>query len=82
MPKTVDAIALKAMLNDGDELAVLDVREEGQFGIAHMLYGIPIPYSVLEMRLGSLVPRKSTRTVLIDAGDDVGIRAAARMAPR
>ena len=80
MPKTVDAIALKAMLNDGDELAVLDVREEGQFGIAHMLYGIPIPYSVLEMRLGSLVPRKSTRTVLIDAGDDVGIRAAARMA--
>ncbi len=80
MPKSVDAPTLKAILNDGGELALLDVREEGQFGIAHMLYAIPLPYSVLEMRLSSLVPRRSTRTVLIDSGDDVGSRAAARMA--
>ena len=80
MPKTVDATRLKAMLNDGDELALLDVREEGQFGVAHMLYAIPLPYSVLEMRLGILVPRRSTRTVLVDSGDGVGARAAARMA--
>ena len=69
MPKTVDATRLKAMLNDGDELALLDVREEGQFGVAHMLYAIPLPYSVLEMRLRILVPRRSTRTVLVDSGD-------------
>ena len=80
MPKTVDATRLKAMLNDGDELALLDVREEGQFGVAHMLYAIPLPYSVLEMRLGNLVPRRSTRTVLVDSGDGVGTRAAARIA--
>ena len=77
MPKTVDSTRLKAMLNDGGELALLDVREEGQFGVAHMLYAIPLPYSVLEMRLGILVPRRSTRTVLVDSGDGVGARAAA-----
>ena len=79
MPMSVDATTLKAMLHDGSELALLDVREEGQFGVAHMLYAIPLPYSILEMRLGILVPRRSTRTVLIDSGDDVGARAAARM---
>lgn len=80
MTKTVDAKSLKAMLNDGAELALLDVREEGEFGVAHVLYAIPLPYSTLEMRLGVLVPRRTTRTVLIDASDDVGARAAARMA--
>jgi rhodanese-related sulfurtransferase len=80
MTETVDPKSLKAMLNDGAELALLDMREEGEFGVAHMLYAIPLPYSTLEMRLGVLVPRRTTRTVLIDAGDDVGTRAAARMA--
>lgn len=79
MTTTVDAKTLKSLLNDGSELALLDVREEGQFGVAHMLYAIPLPYSTLEMRLGQLVPRRSTRTVLVDAGDGVGARAAARM---
>ena len=44
-----------------------------------MLYAIPLPYSVLEMRLGQLVPRRTTRTVLVDGGDGVGERAAKRM---
>ena len=78
--KTIDAKTLKGMINDGEELALLDVREEGEFGVAHMLYAIPLPYSVLEMRLGPLVPRRTTRTVLVDAGDGVGARAAKRMA--
>ena len=80
MSKSVDAKTLKAMLKDDGELALLDVREEGQFGVAHMLYAIPLPYSMLEMRLGTLVPRRSTRTVLVDSGDGVGARAADRMA--
>ena len=66
------------MISDGAELALLDVREEGEFGVAHMLYAIPLPYSVLEMRLGQWVPRRTTRTVLVDAGDGVGERAAKR----
>ena len=80
MVKSVDAKTLKGMISDGGELALLDVREEGEFGVAHMLYAIPLPYSVLEMRLGQLVPRRTTRTVLVDGGDGVGERAATRMA--
>ena len=80
MVKSVDAKTLKGMISDGAELALLDVREEGEFGVAHMLYAIPLPYSVLEMRLGQFVPRRTTRTVLVDAGDGVGERAAKRMA--
>ena len=80
MVKSVNAKTLKGMISDGGELALLDVREEGEFGVAHMLYAIPLPYSVLEMRLGQMVPRRTTRTVLVDGGDGVGERAATRMA--
>ena len=32
---------LKNMLHDGAELALLDVREEGQFGEGHLLFATP-----------------------------------------
>ena len=48
MPQTIDAKALKAMINDGEELALLDVREAGQFGENHLLFAVPAPYSKLE----------------------------------
>ncbi len=79
MTQQVDAATLKQMITDGDELALLDVREDGQFGEGHMLFAMPIPYSLLEARLGTQLPRLSTRTVLVDAGDGVAERAAARM---
>jgi rhodanese-related sulfurtransferase len=80
MTRHVDATTLKQMIADGDELALLDVREDGQFGEGHMLFAVPMPYSHLEARLGTQLPRLSTRTVLVDAGDGVAERAAARMA--
>lgn len=80
MTRTVAAAALKGMLHDGEELALLDVREDGQFGIDHMLHAVPCPYSTLEARIGALVPRKSARTVLVDEGDGVAEKAASRLA--
>lgn len=79
MAGAVDAGALKAMLHDGGEVAILDVREAGQFGVDHMLHAVPCPYSVLEPRAAALVPRRGARTVLVDGGDGVAGRAAARM---
>lgn len=79
MTKTVSASALKAMIRDGEELAILDVREDGQFGEGHMLHATPKPYSVLERGLSAIAPRKSVRAVLVDAGDGVAARAASRM---
>jgi 3-mercaptopyruvate sulfurtransferase SseA len=82
MVKVLDAPAVKAMINDGAELALLDVREAGQFGENHLLFAVPAAYSKLEAVIGNLVPRRSTRVVLVDDGtDDCGIaqKAAKRL---
>jgi rhodanese-related sulfurtransferase len=73
----VAARQVKAMLRDGDELALLDVREEGVFARCHLLFATPLPLSRLELGLGALVPRRSTRIVLIDDADGLADRAAA-----
>lgn len=67
--KKIDAAQLKTMLRDGQELALIDVREEGVFSQAHALYACSIPLSRLEIDIERLVPRKTTRIVLMDEGD-------------
>jgi rhodanese-related sulfurtransferase len=74
MTRTVSATELKRMLHDGRELALLDVREAGQFGESHLLFATPLPYSRLELDVGSLIPNRSTRTVLCDDGA-IGVAA-------
>ncbi|MFT3780090.1 MAG: rhodanese-like domain-containing protein [Ottowia sp.] len=76
---------LKTWLHDGEEIAVLDVREHGQYGEAHLFHATPLPYSRLELEVQRLVPRLDVRTVVYDdgTGDDeeggVAQRAAARL---
>ncbi len=70
---------LRALLGDGAELALLDVREEGVFAKAHLLTAASLPLSRLEMRLDALVPRRSTRVVLCDDDEVLAQRAAAVM---
>jgi len=77
---TVPASTLRAWLNDGAEIALLDVREAGQFGEGHPFFAIPAAYSQLENDVPRLVPRRGTRVVLLDAGDGVAERAAQRLA--
>lgn len=79
MAKAFDAPTVKTMINDGEELALIDVREAGQFGENHMLFAVPAPYSKFEAVIGNLVPRKSVRVVLVDDGDGVAQKAAARL---
>ena len=67
------------MIHDGRELALLDVREAGQFGEAHLLFATPLPYSRLELDAPPLVPRKDVRIVLCDDGSDVAERAKRRL---
>jgi len=76
----VPAPTLRAWLNDGAEIALLDVREAGQFGEGHPFFAIPAAYSQLEKDVPRLVPRRDTRVVLLDAGDGVAERAAERLA--
>ncbi len=79
MTNFVTAQALKAMLSDGGELALLDVREEGAHSQSHLFYTVPMPLSSLELQAGFLVPRLGTRMVLVDAGGGFAERAAAKL---
>src|SRR5215510_14721481 len=74
--RTVDPHALKSMLADGGELALVDVREELIFSQRHLLWERSIPLSRLELNFTRLVPRLSTRIVLCDDDDGLAERAA------
>jgi rhodanese-related sulfurtransferase len=73
----IEPQALKAMILDRRELALLDVREELTFSERHLLFARSVPLSRLELRMALLVPRRATRIVLCDGGDGVADRAAA-----
>lgn len=78
--KLVTAGQLKSLLHDGGEIALLDVREAGQFGESHLLFATPLPYSRLELDVGARVPRTSARIVVCDDGVlGVAGRAAERL---
>ena len=82
MSKLVDAPTLKHWLHDGAEIALFDVREAGQFGSAHLFYGIPLPYSRLELDVTRLAPRRTVRMVVYDDNGDgqcIAVRAAERL---
>jgi rhodanese-related sulfurtransferase len=69
--------AVKAMLGDGEELALIDLREELTFSQDHLLWARSVPLSRLELRFASLAPRRATRIVLCDDNDGLVARAAA-----
>jgi rhodanese-related sulfurtransferase len=64
----IDAATLHAWLTDGHELALLDAREEGEFGISHLFWAVPCPLSRREIRARALLPRLATRIVCVDDG--------------
>ncbi|HEX9071474.1 MAG TPA: hypothetical protein VF852_05935, partial [Pseudolabrys sp.] len=55
MMRPVTAAAVKAMLDDGAELALIDVREELTFSQNHLLWARSVPLSRLELRFAQLV---------------------------
>jgi rhodanese-related sulfurtransferase/predicted metal-dependent enzyme (double-stranded beta helix superfamily) len=75
----VDAHTLHAMLQDGGELAVIDVREGGVFARAHLFHASSIPLSLLELRIPVLVPNRRARVVLIDDDGSLAQAAASKM---
>lgn len=77
MPHSIDASTLKTWISDGKELAILDAREEGEFGRSHLFWAVPCPLSKMETRARALLPRKSARVVCTDGGEGYADRLAA-----
>ena len=74
----VTAGDVRGMLSDGGEIALIDVREHGQYGDGHPFFAVPVPYSIFEPRLIELIPNFSVRVVLYDSNDGIAGLAGAR----
>ncbi|WP_122664330.1 cystathionine beta-lyase [Pseudomonas viridiflava] len=80
MSQTITPAQLQQWLFDGQELALFDVREHGQYGEAHLFHGQNLPYSRLEIEAPRLAPNPAVRLVIYDQnGTDVAPRAASRL---
>jgi rhodanese-related sulfurtransferase len=78
--KSVAPATLKSWLHDKKEIALVDVREHGQYGEEHLFYVVSAPYSKLELDIQRLVPRKTVRLVLVgDDTNELTARAAHRL---
>ena len=64
----IDAKTLYGWISDGRELAILDAREDGEFGADHLFWAVPFGMAHRETRAHTLLPRKSVRICVTDDG--------------
>src|SRR6266545_1571014 len=65
----VTAEDVRRALRARDEIALLDVREEGAFADGHPLFAASLPIGRLEADVLDRIPRLSTRVVVYDGGE-------------
>ncbi|GGJ84779.1 rhodanese homology domain-containing protein [Pseudomonas matsuisoli] len=70
---------IRQALLDGQEVALVDVREEAPFAEAHPLFAANIPLSKLELEVYSRVPRRDTAVTVYDDGEGLAEVAAERL---
>ena len=77
----ISPLDLRRLLQGDAELALIDVREQGTFSEAHLLFAVCIPLSRLELLVGDLIPRSDTLIVIVDDStrDEFGQQAAVRL---
>jgi rhodanese-related sulfurtransferase len=79
MATAMQAAELKAAFADGQEIALLDAREEVPFDARHLLMAACVPLGQLEVQIDALVPRRDTRVVYCDDGEGFAQSAADQM---
>ena len=70
---------LDVALDNEGELAILDVREIGQYAAGHLFFATHVPYSRLEFDIEAFVPRRNTSVVVYDDADGVSQKAVAAL---
>jgi rhodanese-related sulfurtransferase len=75
--KRISAITLHSWLLDGQELALLDAREDGEFGTSHLFWAVPCPLSRRELRVRALLNRVGVRVCCVDDGRGLAEQLAA-----
>lgn len=74
--KQIDATTLRDWIGDGGELALLDAREDGEFGASHLFWAIPCGLARKEIRARALLPRLGVRICCVDDGRGLAERLA------
>src|SRR5262245_9238378 len=72
MPNEIAAATLAHLLETGSALALIDVREHGEYNAAHIPGSSLVPRRQLETRMGRLAPYRGVQVVVCD---DDGRRA-------
>lgn len=67
--RPVDAATVTAWYAGGQEVALLDVREEWAYCRGHALLASSCPVSSLELMVEDLIPRRDANVVVMDSGD-------------
>ena len=76
----MNGAAVMARLAGSEELALLDVREQGVHYRGHPFYACSAPLSKLELVAGDLVPRRSVPVIVLDGGGEgLAEKAAAKL---
>jgi rhodanese-related sulfurtransferase len=73
MAREITAATLATRLHTPPALALIDVREPGEYNLAHIAGASSVPRRQLETRMGRLVPFRGAEVVVCD---DTGRRAA------
>lgn len=66
-------------LDDGKELAVLDLRDEASFAKGAPLYATNVPADKVDAVFDIFVPRAAVRTVLVDDGSGIATEKAEQL---
>src|ERR1700688_4126118 len=64
----ISAETLHGWIIDGQELALLDAREDGEFGTSHLFWAVPCGLARKEIRARALLPRLTVRVCCVDDG--------------
>jgi rhodanese-related sulfurtransferase len=75
----ITAAELRRRWRAGEEVALLDTREEGPYSLAHPFFAVSLPLSQIELRIFDLIPRLGAPVVVYDDGEGYAERATRRI---
>src|SRR3954454_3448755 len=75
--KRITAETLRGWITDGQELALLDAREDGEFGASHLFWAVPCGLARRELRARALLSCLAVRICCVDDGRGVAEALAA-----
>ena len=70
---------IRQALQAGEEIALLDVREEAPFAQGHPLWAANLPAGRVELEAWQRLPRRDTRIAVYDNGEGLAALAAQRL---